>query len=110
MTRHDDLTGEEDAETVTIVVNGRGIEIDLAQRSMDKLVKALEPYWKAAATETRYTVTRGGSVKADAKLQRDQERGWDPVVVRAWAAENGVEVPGRGRVPAAVVEQWKAAQ
>jgi hypothetical protein len=30
--------------------------------------------------------------------------------VRAWAAENGVDVAAKGTVPADVVEQYKAAQ
>lgn len=30
----------------------------------------------------------------------------DPVVVRAWAAETGVEVAAKGRIPAAVVEAY----
>ena len=33
----------------------------------------------------------------------------DLKAVRAWAASNGVEVSGRGRVPAKVIEQYKAA-
>lgn len=30
--------------------------------------------------------------------------------VRAWAAENGIDVPARGKLPAEVVEQYQAAQ
>ena len=112
MMRQDDITGEEDAETVTIIVNDRGIEVDLAKRSLDKLVKALEPYW-AVGSEARYTVTKGGgrpSQKVSVRQQRIEEQGWDPALVRAWAAENGIEVPTRGRVPAGIVEQYQAAQ
>jgi len=111
MSRHDDLNGDEDAETVTIVVNGRGIEIDLAERSMTKLVKALEPFW-AAVPELRFTVTRNSraSQALTAKQQRYAEQGWDPADVRAWGLANGVEVPSRGRIPAAVVDKYLAAQ
>lgn len=35
--------------------------------------------------------------------------GEDPKVVRAWARDNGVACPANGRVPAAVVEQFRAA-
>ncbi|MEW2300273.1 histone-like nucleoid-structuring protein Lsr2 [Streptomyces sp. NPDC006655] len=34
----------------------------------------------------------------------------DPKAVRAWAAENGVDVPARGKIPDAVYEQYAAAQ
>ncbi|MFJ9374430.1 histone-like nucleoid-structuring protein Lsr2 [Streptomyces sp. NPDC101455] len=32
-----------------------------------------------------------------------------PKDVRAWAAEQGIEVPARGKIPDAVVEQYQAA-
>lgn len=35
--------------------------------------------------------------------------GPDPKTVRAWAAENGIEVSPKGKLPAAVVEQYLAA-
>jgi hypothetical protein len=104
MARLDDLNGDEDAETVTIIVNGRGVELDLAERSMAKLNKALEPFW--IGTEARYTVTKGGSTKK----QTREPQGVDPKVVRAWARENGIEVNPVGHVRAAIVEQYKAAQ
>lgn len=107
MSRHDDLTGEEDAETVTIVVNGRGIEIDLAERSMAKLNKALEPFW-SVATEARYSVTKGGTVKK-VRPQSNGNQSQD-AAVRAWAVENGIEVTTRGRVAKEIVDQYKAAQ
>ena len=111
MTRIDDLNGDEDAETVTITVNGRGIELDLAKRSMDKLVKALEPFW-AHTTDVAYTVTRGSARASQAKSARQQqyeEQGWDPAEVRAWGEANGVAIPARGRIPGPIVEQYKRA-
>ena len=35
--------------------------------------------------------------------------GPDPKAVRAWAAENGIEVSPKGKLPASVVEQYLAA-
>ncbi|MFI1021291.1 Lsr2 family DNA-binding protein [Streptomyces olivaceus] len=34
---------------------------------------------------------------------------YDAKAVRAWAAETGIECPPRGRVPKAVLDQWRAA-
>ena len=33
----------------------------------------------------------------------------EPKAVRAWAASNKIEIPARGRIPAAVIEQYRAA-
>jgi hypothetical protein len=35
--------------------------------------------------------------------------GVDSKAVRAWAASNGVELSERGRIPGAVIEQFRAA-
>lgn len=106
MSRLDDLNGDEDAETVTIVVDGRGIELDLAERSMAKLTKALEPFW-SVATESRYSVTKSGGTRQSRPVRKE---GVDPRAVRAWAAANGIEVAPLGRVPYEIVDQYKAAQ
>ncbi|PXY25154.1 hypothetical protein BAY59_24315 [Prauserella coralliicola] len=39
-----------------------------------------------------------------------EQRNLDLGAVRAWAKENGVDVPARGKIPAAVLEQYEAAQ
>lgn len=36
-------------------------------------------------------------------------RGYDPKIVRAWARKNGFDVPDRGRIPAHIREEWRAA-
>jgi hypothetical protein len=35
--------------------------------------------------------------------------GVDPKAVRAWAASNKIQINDRGRIPASVVEQYRAA-
>lgn len=108
--RTDDLTGEQGAETVVITVNGKGIEVDLAAKSAERLTRALEPFWKVGS-EDDYVVTRqvGKPRKATAKASTnghvpDYDRG----AVRAWAAANGIDVPSRGRIPRAIVEHYLA--
>lgn len=48
------------------------------------------------------------STEADAETPADGTP--DPKAVRAWAAEAGIEVSPKGKLPAAVVEQYQAAQ
>lgn len=97
--RTDDLTGERDAQTVTITVNGRGIEIDLAPASVDKLTKALAPYW-AAGSESTYDVDKRSRARNGAS------RGYDLAELRAWADREGIALPSRGRIPATIVAQY----
>jgi hypothetical protein len=47
--------------------------------------------------------------KAPEVKKQDAPKEPDAKAVRAWAAENGVEVPARGKLPAEVVEQYVAA-
>jgi hypothetical protein len=44
-----------------------------------------------------------------AKLRAALASGYDPKAVRAWAASNGIELPARGRIPALVLERYRAA-
>jgi hypothetical protein len=74
----DDITGEPDAETHVIILDGKGIEIDLAGKSIERLVKALAPFW-AVGSEGDYEVTRRFRGK------------------RAAPATNGSGGPGRTR-------------
>ncbi|MEU2340062.1 histone-like nucleoid-structuring protein Lsr2 [Streptomyces sp. NPDC013172] len=40
----------------------------------------------------------------------DEQTKPEPKAVRAWAAENGIDVPARGKIPDTVYEQYAAAQ
>jgi len=101
-TRIDDLTGEADAASVVITVNGEGVEIDLAGKSVAALTKALAPYWEVG-TVSKYDVERKGFGKRRAERPTGAV---DPKAVRAWAKANGVDVPVMGRVPQSVVDQY----
>lgn len=98
-TRIDDLTGEPDADTVVITINGKGVEIDLAAKSAAALTKALAPYWQVG-TESNYDVERKGFARKRVPAKVDS------AAVREWAARNGVDVGDRGRIPQAVIDQY----
>jgi len=101
----DDIDGSQAAETVRFAVDGRTYEIDLSTAHAESLRHSLAQFVAAAR--------RAGRV--DARTGRGQGRhgrpqGADSSAVRAWAAENGVTVSPRGRVPQAVVDQYTSAQ
>jgi nucleoid-associated protein Lsr2 len=100
VTMHDDLTDEAADTTVSFGLDGRDYEIDLTDANAEEFREMLDTYIaagrKVGGTRRR---RRGASPLADV----------DPKAVRAWAAAKGYEVSNRGRVPAAVVQAYRAA-
>jgi hypothetical protein len=96
----DDIDGSSDASTITFGLDGVAYSIDLGAKNEKKLRDALAPF-VAHATRQRGTTSRGPA--------RRNEREFDIASLRAWAAREGVAVPQRGRIPGAVVEQYRAA-
>ena len=97
----DDLDGGEAAGTVRFGLDGMEYEIDLSAAHSDELRRALEQYL-AHARRT------GGTARSAARSRRGGGA-VDTAKVREWAKEQGIEVKGRGRVPAGVVEQYQTA-
>lgn len=102
----DDIDGtvleQDEGKQITFSVEGRAYEIDLSDKNADKFYKALTPYVDAARSVKTGASTRGGqSVRAKSDL--------DLGAIRKWARANGHTVSDRGRVPATVVEAYKAA-
>ena len=95
----DDLDGGEATQTVTFGLAGTNYEIDLSDKNADKLAKALDPFVAAARKVGK---TSGRTKKAAVG-------GPTPAEIRAWANDNGYEVPERGRIPADVREAFDAA-
>jgi hypothetical protein len=101
ITLEDDYDGGTADETVRFNLDGASYEIDLSNKNADKLRKALSPFLEAARrTGGRSTTKRGFDLSAGAV---------DTKAVRAWAASNGVSVSSRGRIPAQIIEQYRAA-
>lgn len=91
----DDIDGSEAAETVSFALDGREYEIDLSKRNAEKLRDALAPFVGHAR--------RGGG------RRRNRSGGPSPSDIRAWARENGFDVPDRGRVSSQVRDAYLAA-
>jgi hypothetical protein len=100
----DDINGREGAETVSFSYAGHSYEIDLGEKNLAKLEKALEPFIGAA----RKVNGNGSSRRSPARAARGSAD-FDRAAVRAWAQEQGIEVSARGRLSQSVVEAYQAA-
>lgn len=136
----DDIDGTDADNTVSFSLDGVNYEIDLSAANQDLLAAALAPFIGAARTLKKGKPgkgrVKGRKVVADkaaaltepvpspetaqeapkppkapttrkpaAKTPREEGR-----AARAWAVENGVAVPLRGRVPAEIVRQYHESQ
>ena len=103
----DDVDGSAAVETVSFALDGTSYEIDLSKKNAAAFRKVLDSYVAAAQRKggARSTPRRRTSKAANGKAKR----GYDLTQLREWAGANKVTVPSRGRIPQAVVEQYKAA-
>ena len=97
----DDLDGSEGAATVKFGWLGQEYEIDLTQKNTDRFAKVIDPYLTAA----RQVGGRRTSARGDGSSRSKS----DTAAIRKWAAEQGMTVSSRGRIPAEVVAKYQAA-
>jgi hypothetical protein len=95
----DDLDGKPAAETLAFGLDGVTYEIDLSEKNAKALRKAIDVYVTSAR--------RVGGRKA--RTTSVVATGVDNRAVRAWASSNGITLSARGRIPADVVQQYRAA-
>jgi hypothetical protein len=95
----DDMTGQAADETVSFGLDGVDYEIDMTKKNAAALRKALGP-WQDHARRV------GGR---RSPVMQHVAAGVDNRAVRAWASSNGIELSERGRIPGAVIEQYRAA-
>jgi hypothetical protein len=96
----DDLDGGPAEETVRFGFEGTDYEIDLSAKNARAFRKQLGPFIEHARKAGRGPARR--SARSSAGRQRSGE-------VRAWASDHGIAVSARGRIPASVLEQYRAA-
>jgi hypothetical protein len=97
----DDVDGSAAAETIAFGVDGVSYEIDLNKRNAKAIRTDFDKWVKFARKTPRTRAKRVARVARPAAVS-------DSAAIRAWAAENGVEVNARGRIPAAIIEQYRA--
>jgi hypothetical protein len=83
-------------------VNNTAYEIDLTTENAEAFRKALEPYI-AGARRASASPARAGSPRKRSSSPSET------AAIREWANANGHKVSERGRVPATVIEAYRAA-
>jgi hypothetical protein len=104
----DDLDGSDAVETVRIGWNGDWRELDLSKKNLASLSKSLDKYWNVSrpvSPNGRSSRRRPGrtSTSRSAKARRN------PKLIRAWARDNGISVPARGRIPGDIERRYNEA-
>ena len=102
----DDIDGGDADTTVAYTWQGQSYEIDLSTKNADEFAEVMAPYVSASRKTAR--ASSGQSGRRSAALPKASDA-LDPRKIRAWAAENGVDVSPRGRINAKVLEQYRAA-
>ncbi|WP_326563253.1 histone-like nucleoid-structuring protein Lsr2 [Micromonospora sp. NBC_01796] len=101
----DDLDGGDADRTVEFALDGTNYTIDLSEGNAGSLRKLLDPYITAGTRVGRGGISPRRSIASAAPTRSDRE---ENKAIREWAASNGHEVSERGRIPAAIVEAYKA--
>lgn len=102
----DDIDGtvlsDGEGKQITFSIEGRAYEIDLSNSNADEFYEALAPY---------VSVARSISANSSARRSRPTRAKSDTDLgaVREWARANGHKVNDRGRVPASVLDAYRAA-
>src|SRR5262249_25801063 len=99
VTLEDDLGGGPADETIRFAFGGGEDEIDLSSKNPTKVRRKPAPLNEHGRKAGRGQPRRS---RAAAGRQRSGD-------IRAWAKEHGVAVSERGRIPASVLEQYRAA-
>ena len=101
----DDLDGGEADRSVEFGLDGVNYTIDLSEKNVAKLRKALDPYLNVATRVGRSNAEPRGARRAapavSGRASRDQNQ-----AIREWAGKNGYEVSERGRIPSSIVEAY----
>ena len=94
--------------TVTLGLDGKDYETELCpahSRALEKIAEAIVPHARRVngrMPARKVPGPRGGRVIRTAQSRRDSAD------IRAWAAQNGHQVSARGRVPAAIVAEYRS--
>ena len=103
----DDLDGGDATESVSFALDGTSFEIDLSKKNAAAFRKLFDRYVKAGR---RAAPAGGRRHKVAAPTNGSTpKRQFDIARLREWAKTNDVTVPARGRIPQAVVDQYKQA-
>jgi uncharacterized membrane protein YgcG len=105
----DDIDGTDATETVSFAIDGVDYEIDLSEKHAADLRDAVSLFIGHARRTGGRRKGRGRSSSGSGGSGGSGASGASAADIRAWARENGWEVPERGRVSAEVREAYAAA-
>lgn len=97
----DDFDGSTPAETITFYLDGDAYHIDLNEEHAEALQEIRDEYEQALSDyldKARKQSSNARSAKAAPS--------YDAKTVRLWAAENGIQVNERGRIPNDILEAY----
>ena len=100
----DDVDGSQADETVAFALDGVEYTIDLSAGNANGLRSSLAEFIEAAR---RVGGKSTGSTKSRGTASTDRA---ENQAIREWARKAGHQVSERGRIPAGLVEQYRAAQ
>lgn len=110
----DDLDGTEPASAVEFGIEGQLYVVDLSEAHQQELFGALSKFIAAATPLGRYRIRgegredRPGSYRrTKGRLATGAERAGRSREVRDWAAQSGIFVHPRGRIPEQVIEMFE---
>ncbi len=109
----DDVTGESDAETRSLTIDGVDYEIDLTDASMQRLKNSIREYLEVARVASPRNSSRSAglaaprSIKRGTPVRKAQVLPSPSSTIRVWASANNVDCPTRGRIPASVIEAYE---
>lgn len=103
----DDIDGVEiengKGETVFFAIDGVSYEIDLTDENASALRAAVQPYVEAGRRAARSTRTGLSSSRGSRASSRE-----DLGAAREWLRAHGHKVSDRGRIPAPLLEEYRA--
>lgn len=108
----DDFDGATPAETIPFTFGGSSYTVDLGPLNAANFNKMREAHErKIAALNEEFEAKMDKFVKVAKRTGRASlgERDYDPAQVREWAAQNGHDVPARGRISNDVIHAYRAA-
>lgn len=98
-TLQDDIDGSNATQTIHFGLDGIEYEIDVSDRNANRLRNSLAEF-----------ITHGRKVGGKRIRSKTASSGQvDTKAVRKWAQSNGIDVNARGRIPAEIVERYRAA-
>jgi len=111
----DDLDGTDADETVSFALDGRLYRIDLNEDNASVLREVLASYVGAAEpcgnvrTDVAQVLSGARRGRRNGRRTQSVPRSSDARLIREWAAENGLHVSHRGRIPFELRAKYEAA-